>query len=131
MLDERSRNSRRGSLFSAILALRDSNPEHSGARALHHRLHICEVDVDEAGDGDDIRNTLHTLAQHVIREKERLLKRRIIHHHVQQSIVGDDDEGVHIGPELLDRFLSLGEATTTLECEGLSHHPDSQITGLT
>jgi hypothetical protein len=49
------------SLLSTIFATGHANSQHGRARIAHNGTHICEVNIDQTRNGDDIRNSLHTL----------------------------------------------------------------------
>ena len=58
--------------------------------------HVREVEVDEAGDRDQVRDPLDALAQHVVRHAERVDDRRVLVDHLQQPVVLDHDQGVDV-----------------------------------
>ena len=54
----------------------------------------ANVEVDEAGDGDQVRDALHALAEDVVRHAERLEDRRRLLDDLQQPVVLDHDQRV-------------------------------------
>ena len=66
------------------------------AAVRHDRLDVGKVQVDQAGHGDQVRDALDALAQHVIGDAEGLLHGRLLVHDLQQPIVGDDDQRVDL-----------------------------------
>ena len=50
-----------GRLLGTVLAGGDADTQHGGAAVAHDGLHVSEVDVHQAGDGDDVRDALHAL----------------------------------------------------------------------
>ena len=60
----------------AVLAFGDAGAHHREAHAGHDRLHVGEVEVDQAGHEDQIRDALNRLPQHVVGRRERVGQRR-------------------------------------------------------
>jgi len=52
--------------------------------------------VDEARLDDDIRDSCDSLAQNLVRERERLLQRYALGHDLEQLVVGHDDQNVDL-----------------------------------
>ena len=53
----------------------------------HDRPHVGEVEVDQAGQRDQVGDALDALAQHVVGDAERLDHRRLLVEHRQQPVV--------------------------------------------
>ena len=83
-------------------ALADSHPSVPGVG--HDCLHVCEVQVDLTGNKDQLSDRLHTLAQHVVSQLERVVHGQGFVAHRQQAVVRDDDQRVHVLAQLLDSF---------------------------
>ena len=65
----------------AAVAGTHADPEQRLTRLGHDRPHVGEVQVDEAGQRDQVENALHALAQHVVDHAERLDHRgRLVEH---------------------------------------------------
>ena len=80
---------------------------HDGvAHAGHGGFHVGEVAVDDAGDGDDVGDALHALAEHVVGDAEGLEEAGIFGDG-EQLLVGDDDHGVDALEQLLHAALGL------------------------
>ena len=61
------------------------------ARARHDALDVGEVDVDQAGRGDQVGDALHAVEQHLVGAAERVHQRDGGVAHLQQAVVGDHD----------------------------------------
>ena len=95
------------------------------AHALHDGLHVGEVAVDDAGDGDDVGNALHALPQDVIGHAERFEEAGILRHG-QQFLVRDDDGRVDRVHELVDAALRLLHAAFAFKGKWLGDDGDGQ-----
>ena len=62
----------------------------------HDRAHVGEVEVDEAGHGDQVGDALDALAEDVVRHPERLDDRRLLLDHLEQPVVLDHDQRVDV-----------------------------------
>lgn len=71
-----------------------------------------------------------TLPEHVVRDGEGPLERRVVRDDLQQAVVGDDNEGVDHGAEGLDGLQGLLHAAAALEAEGLGDHAHGEGPGL-
>ena len=92
------------------------------SRGAHDGLDVGEVDIDEAGLDDDVRDAHHALTQNVVGHAEGLLQRRALLDNVEQPVVRNDDHRVDMRLELLDGGVCLAHAARTLKGEGLRHH---------
>src|ERR1700756_2879810 len=61
---------------SAVRAGSDGGTHHGIPLPVHDRFYIREITVDDAGYGDDVRNSLHSLAQNIVRDAECVEKAR-------------------------------------------------------
>ena len=81
---------------------------HEGrAGGLHDRAHVREVEIDQAGHGDEVGDPLYALAQDVVRHAEGVEDGGRLLGYFQQAVIGDDDQCVHLLLEPLDAFLRL------------------------
>ena len=96
------------------------------ARVLHDRAHVGEVEVDQAGHRDDVADPRHALAQHVVDDPERVHDRGVLLDDVAQAVVGDRDQRVDLGLELLGGLLRDQLAPAALEAERLGHDADGE-----
>ena len=92
----------------------------------HDRAHVGEVEVDHRRQGDQVGDPLHALAQHVVGDLEGLDHRGLLVEHLEQAVVGDDDQGVDLGGELLDALAGLVAAAGALEAERLGDDADGE-----
>ena len=98
--------------------LADAHQRRAGV--VHDRAHVGEVEVDQAGDRDQVGDALDALAQDVVGLAERLEDRRAALDDRQQLLVGDDDERVDDLAQALDALLGLAHALRALELERLA-----------
>ena len=92
--------------FCARLSPLACADRHQGRAALaHHRADVRKVQVDQAGDRDQLGDALDALAQHVVRREERLLDRGLLVDDLQQPVVRDDDQRVDALAEPLDALF--------------------------
>ena len=94
----------------------------------HDGSNVGEVGVDQAGCGDEVGDALHTLQEDLVCHLERVEHRRVIRRDRQQSIVGDDDEGVDLLLEFLNALLGLNRSATTFEGERAGDDTDGERT---
>ncbi|MNY13697.1 hypothetical protein D3C86_1468440 [compost metagenome] len=117
-----------GRLDRAALAGAEADAHQGRAGVGHDRLHVGEVHVDQPRDGQDVRDALHALAQHVVRDVEGLLHGGALLDDLEDLVVRDDDEGVDLLAKGGDALLGLLGAATALEHEGTGHDADGQGT---
>ena len=72
LLQQRRRHRGLGRLGGARLAGRGPDAHQRRAGVLHDRAHVGEVEVDQAGDRDQVGDALDALAQHVVGLAERV-----------------------------------------------------------
>ena len=103
---------------------------HRIAHTRHDRLHVGEVAVDDAGDSDNVRDALHTLAQDVIGDPEGLEKAGVLSDG-EQLLVGNHDGGIHRIHQLRDSALSLLHPALAFKGERLGNDGHGQRAHLT
>ena len=108
------------------LAGAHADPEQRPAGVGHDRAHVGEVEVDHGGQGDQVGDPLHALAQDVVGDLEGLDHRGLLVEHLEQAVVGDDDQRVDLGGERLDPLARLVAAAAALEAERLGDDADGQ-----
>ena len=91
------------------------------AGVLHDGGDVGKVQVDKAGVPDQVRDGLHRLTQHIVRDLKGVGKGDLLVGGVLQALVGDDDQGVHLVPELPDAGLRSPHPPGPLKAEGLRH----------
>ena len=97
-----------------------------GAGVVHDRAHVGEVEVDEAGDRDEVGDALDALAQDVVGFAERLEDRRAALDDAEQLLVRDHDQRVDLLAQALDAVLGLSRALRALEGEGARDDADGE-----
>ena len=103
----------------AVFARGDADAHHGRARVLHDGADVGEVEVDEAGDGDEVGDALDALAQRVVGDAEGVEHAGLLVHDLQQAVVGDDDERVDLLGQQVDALLRLVAAQAAFEGERL------------
>src|SRR3954451_24783031 len=119
LLEQRTRDRLLGRLGRAVLAARLADAHEGRAGVGHDRADVGEVQVDEAGDRDQVRDPLHALAQDVVGLAERLEDRRAALDDVEQLLVRDDDERVDDLAQPRDALVGLAHPLRALEVERL------------
>src|SRR4029079_2885494 len=100
---------------------------HEGrACSLHHGLDVGEVEVDQAGGGDQVGDALHTGEQNLFGAAEGVEHAHRAVADREQPVVRDDDEGVDLFAQAGDAGLGLVGAATSLEGEGPGDHADGE-----
>lgn len=115
-----------GSAARAIVAAGRTGTHHAHAHLGHHRAHVSEIDVDQAGAGDQFGDALHRAQQHVVRRLEGIEQRHTLAQHRQQFFVGNGDQGIDVLRQLLDAGLRHLHTLGTFEGERLGHHRHGQ-----
>src|SRR5918992_1986757 len=118
-LEQRRLDRVRHGVHRAVLAAAHADPEQRLARLGHDRPNVGEVEVDQPGQGDQVGDALHALAQHVVGHAERLDHRGLLVEHREQARVRDHDQRVDLAGELLHALAGLLAAPLALEREWL------------
>ncbi len=105
---------------------RDGRAHHGVALAGHDGFHVGEVAIDDAGNGDDVADALHGLAQDVVGDAERLEEAGALLDALHQPLVGDHDHGVDAADQFGQRLLGLLHAALAFERERLGDHGDGE-----
>ena len=108
-----------GGLLGLVLAAGVAHAHVGVAGVLHNRLYILEVQVDNAGQLNQVGDGLHALAQHVIGHDKGVGQSDALLADQLQALVGDDHQGVHLLPQGGNAFFSLLHAALALKGEGL------------
>ena len=87
---------------------------------------VREIEIDQAGHQNEIRNALNRLPQHVVGRRERLGHARGLGHGRQQALVRNHDHRVDGVGEVLEAGLGLQRALAALELERLGDDRDGQ-----
>ena len=110
----------------AVLAAGRADAHQRRAGVGHHGLHVGEVEVDQAGGGDQVGDARDALEQHLVGLLEGVEDRHVAVADREQPVVGDDDEGVDLLAELGDALLGGVGAPAALEGERAGHDADGQ-----
>ena len=113
------------SVHGAVLTLARGRTHDGVSHASHGGLHVGEVAVDDAGNGDDVGDSLHTLAEHVVGDAEALEEAGVLGHG-EELFVGDDDECVDRLDQLLHAALGLHHAALAFKRKGAGDDGDGQ-----
>src|SRR5206468_7102459 len=84
------------------------------AGVVHDRANVGEVEVDQAGDRDQVGDALDALAQDVVGLLEGIEDRRPPLDDREQALVRDDDQRVDDLAQALDALLGLMRARGAL-----------------
>ena len=104
----------------------DADAHQGRAGVAHDRADVGEVEVDDAGHGDQVGDALHALAKDVVGHLERVRERSLLLDHLEQAVVLDHDQRVDLLGELGDALLGLLPAAAALEAERPRHDADRQ-----
>ena len=107
LLEQRAGDRVLGRLGRAVLAAGVADAHQRRAGLVHDRAHVGEVEVDQAGHGDQVGDALHALAQHVVGLAEGVEDAGAALDDGQQLLVGDHDQGVDLLAQALDALVGL------------------------
>src|SRR5579875_2018917 len=127
-VEQRAGDRRPGSVGGTVVARAAADGHQRRARLGHDGLHIREVEVDQAGLGDQLRDALDALPQHIVHDHEGGLQRGPLLDHLQQALVGDSDQGVDLVLQARQALLGNLATAGALEVERLGHHCHGQRT---
>ncbi|MCY1173080.1 hypothetical protein D9M73_132300 [compost metagenome] len=113
-------------LDRAIVARGFARAHHRLAHFLHHRTHVGEIEVDEAGHDHQIGYAAHALLEDFVRHLERFLEGRVRVRHQEQVLVGDDDQRIDILLQFLDARFGALRAARAFESERLGHDANGE-----
>ena len=125
-LEQRRLDRELGGLDGAVRAARRADAHERGARTLHDRLDVGEVEVDETGGRDEVGDALHTGEEHLVGRGERLDHRDAAVADLEEPVVRHHDEGVDLFLQLRDARLGLLLTAAALERERLGHDADGE-----
>ena len=96
------------------------------AGVLHDRGHVGKVQVNKSGVFNQVRDGLHRLAQHVVGHLKGIGQGDLLLGDKLQPVIGDDHQGIHLGPQVLNAQLRLLHPAAAFKGEGLGHHTHRQ-----
>src|SRR5439155_21015535 len=73
--------------------------------ATHNRFHVSEVAIDDAENGDNVRDALHRLAKNVVRDSESVEETGAALDGFHQALVRNDDDSVDRADQILEGLL--------------------------
>ena len=127
LVDQRRAERALGGFLRAVLAARGEADAHQGgARVLHDRAHVGEVEVDQPGHRDQVADTLDALAQHVVGDLERIEHRRRAVQNLEEAVVRDHDRRVARLAQQLHADVRLPAPLRSLELERRRDDPDCE-----
>src|SRR5262245_28216242 len=115
LFEERAGDRALRRVHGAVFADRVPGTHQRKTHALHDRADVGEIDVDKAGDGDQVGDALNRLAQDVVGHFERVRNRHVAVGRMQQPFVRDCDQSVDYRAELFQTRLGLAHAVAALE----------------
>src|SRR5580700_3936154 len=92
-LEERGVDCLEDGVLGAVLALRLANPDERDAAALHDRPEVVEIEVHEAGAGDDLGDSADRAGEDRVGDLEGGLDREA-RDEFEEPVVRDGDDGV-------------------------------------
>src|SRR6185437_7998226 len=95
LFQERRGDRSTGRVGATGLATGGPDPHEGRAGVVHDRAHVGEVEVDQAGNRDQVGDPLDALAQDVVGLPEGVEHRGAPLHYGEQLLVGNHDQGVH------------------------------------
>ena len=111
-----------GSVLAAGVA--DAHESRTGVG--HDGADVGKVDVDHARGGDQVRNALNTVVEHLVGEAEGLDDGQLFLGELEQAVVRNNDKRVADLGEGGDALLGLAGAARALELERLGDNADGQ-----
>src|SRR5215207_6464313 len=129
-VDERRAERSLGRSHRAVLARGEADAHDRGARVLHHRPYVGEIQVDQAGHRDQVADALDALSQDVVRDPESVEHRGRTVEHLEQTVVRDHDDRVAVRAQLVDAALGLGASPRALETERKGDDADRERANL-
>ena len=124
--EQRAGDRELGGLDRTVLAAGRTDSHERGARALHDRLHVGEVEVDQTRGRDQVGDALDTGQQHLVGAAEGVEHRYVAVADRQQSVVRDDDEGVDLVTQRVDAEIGLTRSAASFEGERAGDHTDGE-----
>ena len=130
-LQQGAGNGHTGGLFRLALTGGAAHAHVGKTGILHNGGHVGEVKVNEARVANEVGDRLHCLTQHIVGDLESIGEGDLLIGGVLQTLVGDNDERVHLIPQCLNARLSGAHTANALKTERLGHHAHRQHALLT
>ena len=111
-----------GCILCLALAAGMADAHVGKAGILHDAGDIRKVKVDEAGVFDQVGNAGDGLLQHIIRNFKCIGEGDLLVGGKLQPVIGDDEQRVYPGEEILNALICLVHALLAFKLEGLGHN---------
>ncbi len=125
---ERAVDGHLGRLAGAVFPTRNAGSHHGLALVRHDGPDVGKVEVHHAVSGDEVRDALNALTQHVISIAKGLNHRGPLADHSQEVVVGNDNERVHLILEVHDSTVGRLASLPGFKLKGQGHHPNGEGT---
>ena len=126
VFEQRTRNRANSRLGSPIRASGDSRTHYCVTLAAHNGFHVGKVAIDNARNGDDVRDALYRLSQNIVRDTECVKKTGALLYRFHQAFIGNDDDGVDAAHQILQGLFGLHHATLAFKRKRLGDHRYAQ-----
>ncbi|CAH0327634.1 hypothetical protein SRABI128_06301 [Microbacterium sp. Bi128] len=113
-------------LHGAVFAAGRTDAHQRGTGTLHDGLDVGEVEVDQAGGGDEVRDALDTGEQDLVGGTERVQDGDVAVADGEQAVVRDHDQGVDFIAQGVDAGLGGAGTAAAFKREGARHDADGQ-----
>ena len=120
-----------GRLDGAVATAGVPDAQKGRAGVANDRAHVGKVEVDQARQGDQVADALHTLTKQVVGDPERVDHAGAALEDAHQPIVRDDDDRIGGILEALQPLVGGDGALLALESERPGHDGNGQSTELT
>ncbi len=98
----------------------------SEARILHNGSDIRKIQVNKTSIPNQVRNGLHSLAENIIGNLKGIGKCNFLIGSVLEPLIRDNNQRIHLSPQLLNTALGLLHPAAALEAKGLCHNANCQ-----
>src|ERR1700723_622117 len=115
-----------GGIHGAVRAGSDGSAHHRVTLAGHDGFHVGEIAIDDAGNGDDVADALHRLAQNIVGDAERFEETGSVLDSFHEALIRNHDYRINAANTLAERLLGLLQAALAFESKGLGDHRDSE-----
>ncbi len=126
VFEQRAGDGAVGGVNGAIRTGGDCGTHDGVALARHDGFDVRKIAIDDAGDGDDVRDALHRLAENVVGDAESVEEAGSALDGFHETFVGDDDDSVHGADQILKSLFGLQHAALALKGKRLGDHGDSE-----
>ena len=96
------------------------------AGVLHNGRDVCKVQVDQTGEFNQVRDTLYTLAEHIVCNGKCVYQRNTLLTHEFEALVRNHHKGIHMFTQGRNAAFCLFHATSTFKRKGFCHNTHGQ-----